>query len=152
MAKGRYELKPPATSAEWESYHRIRREVLYEARGRVNLYDPNLPDEHAEGRTPLLLFHDAKPVATVRLDPLSDGSMITRLVAVEAAEQRSGHGRELLRLAEVRAIAAGARRMAVNAHVDAETFYAKSGYRRESWDDPWDGRADVDDVQMVKDL
>ena len=152
MAKGRYELNPPATSAEWESYHRIRREVLFEARGRLNIYDPNLPDEHSEGRISLLLFHHGRPIGTVRLDLLSDGSMITRLVAVEAAEQRRGHGRELLRLAEQRAITAGARRMAVNAHVDAETFYAKSGYRRESWDDPWDGRADVDDVQMVKDL
>ena len=148
MAKDAYELKPPATSGEWESYHRIRREVLYEARGRVEIYDANRPGEHSQGRTSLLLFYVNRPVATVRLDLLTDGSMITRLVAVEVAEQR----RELLRLAEQRAIAAGARRMAVNAHVDAETFYAKSGYRRESWDDPWDGRADVDDVQMVKEL
>ncbi len=125
MPKGRYELRAPSTPSERECYHRIRREVLFEARGLADVYDSDHPDEVAEGRTPLLLIHDGRPVGTVRLDLLPDRTMITRLVAAD--EQGHGHGRELLRLSEDRAMAVQARRMATNAHGDAETFYAKSG-------------------------
>ena len=36
-----YRLRPPATEAEWQIYHDIRRAVLREARGQGAAYDPN---------------------------------------------------------------------------------------------------------------
>jgi hypothetical protein len=36
---GQYQLRAPANEAEWQSYHEIRRAVLWEARGQGSVYD-----------------------------------------------------------------------------------------------------------------
>lgn len=50
-----YELVKVSTPKEWEAYHRIRREELFEARGLVGVYDADRADEHKPEHTPLLL-------------------------------------------------------------------------------------------------
>jgi hypothetical protein len=50
-----YDLIQVSTLEEWDAYHRIRREELFEAGGRSGLYDATHPDEHKVGNTPLLL-------------------------------------------------------------------------------------------------
>jgi GNAT superfamily N-acetyltransferase len=147
---GRYRLKKLATAADWQAYHKIRRRVLFEARGRVGVYQEDHPDEHAEDNHPLLFTLDGEPVGTVRVDCLPDASAVIRMVAVAERHQRQGHGRTLLQLAEGFARALGARRTVVNAAPDATEFYARSGYSRHSWSDPDGGRRDV--IQMTKDL
>lgn len=42
-----HELVTPNTTSEWATYHTIRGEVLWEARGLVGIYNENHPDEAA---------------------------------------------------------------------------------------------------------
>jgi GNAT superfamily N-acetyltransferase len=150
-----YQLRKPDTDSAWDAFHRIRRSVLFESRGRGDIYDPAHPDDRAPDHFPLLLWHGNAPIGVIRLDCLDDGSVITRLVAIDSPVQRRGHGRAMLRLSETWARERGARRMVVNAAIDAEGFYEKMGYRRGAWRDPYfaaGGAALMETVQMIKPL
>src|SRR5919106_2821170 len=89
----RYRLKELATETDWQAYHKIRRRALFEARGRVGVYQEDHPDEHAEGNHPLLFTLDGEPVGTVRVDYLPDATAAIRMVAIAEHHQRQGHGR-----------------------------------------------------------
>lgn len=124
-----YELRAPATDAEWAAYHDIRRRVLFELRGRGAEYEPNHPDESRIGHHPLVLFHDGVPLGGIRIDV--DGDIaIFRRVAVREDVQRHGHGRHLLSRAEAFARSQGCRR--IDSHVDAGAvgFYERCGFRQ----------------------
>lgn len=129
---GAYRLTAPTGDDQWRSYHRIRRRVLFEARGRFGVYDEANADEHSDGHVPLLLWHDGQPVGTVRID-LRDGMAILRLVAIDEAEQRRGHGRALVAASETFARTRGCRCMCVNAAPDAVEFYRRCGFVEGIW-------------------
>jgi GNAT superfamily N-acetyltransferase len=137
-----YRLLPPASPDEWETYHRIRRDVLLEARKHALEH----PDELAPGHHPLLLWLGDRAVGTIRVDILPAGRAGVRLVAIDPALQHQGHGRALLALAEAFARGAGCTRTVVYSTPDAEGFYAKAGYAEEEWDD----RFIAGIVQMAK--
>ena len=120
-------LRPPSTEEEWRAYHAIRERVLWEARGLTG-YDPDHPDERAEGHHPLLYVLGEAPVGVVRVD--IDGPTATlRRVAVREEAQRRGHGREMLRLAEAFARSRGTSLVRSTVDADAVGFYRKAGYR-----------------------
>ena len=152
MENGPYELKNPASRGEWRTYHRIRREVLFEASGLDRTYDDDDETELPAGAQALLLFHDGRAVAALRLNLLAERSMEVSLIAVAQPDQGRGHGRALLDLAEGQAREAGAWRMVVNVFGDAEPFFANSGYARETWDDPLAGPPPPEVIQMTKEL
>src|SRR5262245_23844522 len=103
-------LVTPSTVDQWASYHAIRREVLFEARGLHGVYDDNHPDERAPGNHAKLLVHGADPVGVVRID--IDGTVAAlRRVAIRTDLQGRGHGRVLLALAERFARDAGCMRL-----------------------------------------
>jgi GNAT superfamily N-acetyltransferase len=143
---GAYELRSPSTEAEWAAYHRIRRTVLFEARGRIGAYDEHHPDERRPGNHPLLLLYDGEPVGVVRVD-VDQGRATFRRVAVREDAQRLGHGRTLLALAE--AFARTERCGVAQSYVDpgAVGFYERCGFARVS-SEATAGTA----VLMVKDL
>ena len=122
-------LRTPETDDEWQSYHAIRRRVLFERRGRGASYDPNHPDEHRPGHHPLILWHADAPVAVIRVDVDGDVAIFRR-VAVQEALQRQGFGRRLLELSEDFARRQGCSR--VESHVDlaAVGFYERCGFHR----------------------
>ncbi|MDQ3951201.1 MAG: GNAT family N-acetyltransferase [Gemmatimonadota bacterium] len=122
-------LRPPETDAEWQSYHAIRRHVLFERRDRGASYEPKHPDEHRPGHYPLILWHADAPVAVIRVDVDGDVAIFRR-VAVREELQRQGFGRRLLALAEDFARRHGCSR--VDSHVDlgAVGFYERCGFRR----------------------
>ena len=125
-----YRLSSPATEAEWNEYHAIRREVLWEARGAGSEYQANHPDEHAPDNHPMLLFANGKAVGVVRIDLKPETSeAIFRRVAIRTDEQRRGHGTVLMRLAEDFAAGEGCAIFVANVAVDAVPFYFKLGYR-----------------------
>ena len=105
MTDGRqYQLRAPANEAEWQSYHEIRRAVLWEARGQGSVYDPKRPDERLPNRFARILFEDV-PVGVLRID-IEPPKAIFRRVAVRIEQQRKGHGRVMLMLAEEFALSA----------------------------------------------
>ena len=74
---------------EWRDYHAIRREVLWEARGRTG-YNDKQSDEYRPANHPLLLKLDGRAIGTARLDDLGNGTGVVRLVAIVTDLQRRG--------------------------------------------------------------
>lgn len=136
----------------WLHYHGIRKEELFIARGRGQLYNPRHPDESKQGHFPLLLLADGNPVGTVRLDHLPSPTIATaaiRLVAITRKEQGKGHGRVLNERVEMLARNQGVSLLVVNAIHTAVGFYKKVGYVPCAWKDTGQG-LDDNITQMVK--
>jgi len=147
-----YELVVVTRPDDWEAYHAIRRVELFEARGRIGVYDRGHPDESAPGHFPLLLKWNGRGIATTRLDVRAAGVAIVRLVAVVKTEQRKGHGRALADRTEVFARDRGVTRLLVNAAADAVGFYERIGFMREVWNAAELIGWNADSVQMAKSL
>lgn len=145
-----YDLVEVSTPQDWHDYHAIRRQELFEARGRHGIYDPNRPDERLPGRHHLLLKQDGRPLGTTRLDMREDGTCVFRLVAITASEQGKGHGRMLGRLVEARALAGGAKTALVNAAPTALGYYEAMGWHRYVWDESELVSIAQDCIQMRK--
>jgi GNAT superfamily N-acetyltransferase len=137
-----YRLTRPASNAEWDSYHAIRRRVLFEDD------EPDMAEELAPGHHPLLLWLGATPVGTIRIDSLNGGAAALRLVAIDPDSQGRGHGRALLREAEAFAREIGCRKAVVYSTPEAAGFYASAGYAEDPFDDEYFGGI----VQMGKPL
>jgi GNAT superfamily N-acetyltransferase len=144
-----YELVSPADEAAWRRYHDVRREVLFEARGRFGVYDENHPDDKADGHHAKLLLHRGDPVGVVRID-ISGRDAILRRVAVRPDAQRRGHGRALLSLAQQFAVANGCARLASHVAPDAVGFYERCGFSLATDSDR--GTSGGDSVFMTKSL
>ncbi len=147
-----YELAIVTRREDWEAYHSIRRVELFEARGRIGVYDPDHADERAPGHFPLLLKWCGSGIATTRLDVRGSGLAIVRLVAVVKSEQRKGHGRALAARTEAFARDRGVTKLLVNAASAAVGFYERIGFEREPWDAAELVGWNADSVQMVKSL
>jgi N-acetylglutamate synthase-like GNAT family acetyltransferase len=146
-----YRLLHPTTADQWSEYHRIRREVLFEDRGRVGVYDETHPHETAPDHHACLLLHEGNAVATARLDhDRATQRGILRLVAVDRGARGRGHGRELLRRVEHLAEQLGCRELVSNAASDATPWYLRHGFAIEAWDPAQPPRGDG--VQVRKRL
>jgi len=139
-----YELRPPQTEEDWQEFHNIRRKVLFENRGKRDSYIQNHPDDFTSGNHPLILVHKSQTTGVCRLD--TAGTVIwLRRVAIREDLQRQGHGRVLLRLAELLAVQLGGKEIRSNAAVEAVGFYEKCDYVREDA-----MQSPVNSVLMVK--
>jgi len=147
-----YELAVVTRAEDWDAYHSIRRVELFEARGRIGVYDPDHADDRAPNHFPLLLKWNGRGIATTRLDLRGSGLAIVRLVAVVKTEQRKGHGRALAARTEAFARDRGVTRLLVNAAADAVGFYERLGFVREGWDTVELVGWNADSVQMAKTL
>ena len=146
-----YELVAVAGENEWRDYHAIRREVLWEARGRTG-YNDEQSDEYRPANHPLILKLDGRGIGTTRLDDLGNGTGVVRLVAIVADLQRRGHGRKLTELIEAYARNRDMTRLFVNAAVDAVGYYEKLGSQRFSGDETELSGIAAGTVQMTKSL
>jgi N-acetylglutamate synthase-like GNAT family acetyltransferase len=123
-----YELRTVETGEDWIAYHRIRRTVLFEARGRFGVYNENNPDNFADGNLPLLLAFRGDIVGVVRLHCGSGDVGVVRQVAIDGPAQGAGHGRMLLKMLAARAKALGLRVLEVNSDRQAVGFYQRFGF------------------------
>jgi len=123
-----------ANTSDWETYHRLRREELFDAKGRGGIYDANRAEEKLPNHFPLLLKFENRGIGTTRLDVRSDRTAVIRLVAIAKNEQGKGHGLELAKRVEQVAREKGTNRLLVNAAPEAVGYYEKLGYVRDDWD------------------
>ena len=121
------------TNDEWLAFHSIRRQVLFENRGKSEIYIENHPDDLKTGNHPLILLHKDIVIGVVRIDVFESVAWLRR-VAIRDDFQRLGHGRVLLQLAEAFAQAHGCTETRSNAAVEAVGFYKRCGYERELTD------------------
>nr|WP_320203794.1 GNAT family N-acetyltransferase [Agrobacterium rosae]MDX8305711.1 GNAT family N-acetyltransferase [Agrobacterium rosae] len=124
---GRYHLALAKTASDQSAYHRLRRTVLFENRGRFD-YIPNGPEELKEQNLSLLLKLDGQPIGTTRLDLRSGGRAIVRLVAIAPDFQRQGHGAAMMARLENMARSLGIGELLVHSALDAVGFYQKLGF------------------------
>lgn len=127
MIEVEHELRAPSNKEEWRAFHDIRREVLFENRGKLETYNENHPDDSKPGNHPLILFNNGVVVGVVRVDICEKVAWLRR-VAIREDLQRLGHGRVLVQLAEAFADAEGCTEVRTNAASDAVGFYEKCGY------------------------
>ena len=113
---------------EWAAYHRIRRTVLFEARGRYGVYDAEHPDDRDENNCPMLLMRDGQALGTVRFDLLGGDRAGVRLVAIDIGHQRRGHGRTMMALVEKHAAERGVSVLELNSAPEAVAFYERLGW------------------------
>lgn len=138
-----YELIKVTDLEDWQVYHNIRRTVLFEAEGLFNVYKENAPGNFLPENHPLLLKNNGIATATARLDFIKDNKAIIRLVAVEASEQRQGHGRILGAMVEDYAQMKGVDELYVNASLSAVGYYQKMGWQEYIWN-----QAEIDNHSM----
>jgi N-acetylglutamate synthase-like GNAT family acetyltransferase len=146
-----YELLEVTGEGDWRDYHTIRREVLWEARGRTR-YNDRHPDEYLPANHPLLLKLHGRPIGTTRLDDFGNGAGAVRLVAIVADLQMQGHGRKLAELVENYARNLGMTRLFVNAAPKAVGYYEKLGWHRFTWDETGSWGIALGSTQMTKSL
>ena len=139
-----YELCLVENADDWEAYHRIRRTVLFEARGRFD-YIINGPEELKAENLSLLFKYREQPVGTVRLDQKPNGKAIVRLVAIVPHLQKQGHGTVLMQRVERLAASLGINQLLVHAALDAVGFYQKLEYSHFAFD-----IGDIQSVQLRK--
>lgn len=126
MTYENYELRRATDRGDLAAYHRIRRDVLFSARGRSG-YDENYPDETNPNNWALLLLHRREPVCAFRLDIKEDCGII-RLMAVDKAFQRAGHGTAAITLLMGLAKRLSLKSLEVNSASDAVPFYQRQGF------------------------
>jgi GNAT superfamily N-acetyltransferase len=131
MTGFQHALRTPRNDAEWRAFHAIRRKVLFENRGKTEAYNENHPDDSKPGNYPLVLVFGDEVIGVLRLDIAGSVAWLRR-VAIRDDLQRAGHGRILLRLAEVFAAEHGCSEIQSNAAVEAVGFYERCGYTRDS--------------------
>jgi GNAT superfamily N-acetyltransferase len=141
---GPYCLRAPASPGDWDTYHRIHRDVLLESLK----YAMEHPEDQSPDHFALLLCLDDQPIGTIRIDIAENGRAGLRLVAIDPASQSKGCGRTLLKLAEEFARARGCTKTVLYATLEAVGFYSKAGYAEEDWDDVYISGI----VQMAKPL
>ena len=129
-----YDLVEVTDPADWLAYHAIRRQELFEGKGRHGIYDENYPGERAPNMHHYLLKRGGEPLGTTRLELRDGATAIFRLVAITAAAQGQGHGRVLGQMVEERAKAFGITMLLVNAAPEAVGFYEKTGWHAHEWD------------------
>jgi len=121
------DLVKVTTENDWDDYHSLRTQVLWDAQGRSG-YNRNHEDEYHSSNHPLLLKADGKPVGTIRLDDFGNHTGAIRLVAIAIGMQGKGMGKLLMHLAEDYARKIGLGRLFVNAAPRAVDFYKKLGW------------------------
>lgn len=146
-----YELKRVMSPEDLAAMHRLRRDVLFAARGRAHIYDDEHPDDAVLNHIKFLLVVDGEPVGTTRLDLKGERAAV-RLVAIAADRQRRGHGRAMEDLVTRHAYKLGITTLLVNSAPDAVGFYEKCGWQRGVWDAAELAGIASDCVQMVKPL
>ena len=113
---------------DWEAFHRIRRTVLFEARGRYGVYDPDHRDDRHPDNHPLLFMEDGEPRGTARVDFLGHGRAGVRLVAIDMGNQGRGLGRKMMALVERYSADRNAMVLEVNSAPEAVGFYERLGW------------------------
>ena len=129
-----YELVKVTAESDWRDYHSLRRQVLWEGRGRSG-YDDRHADEYLLPHHPLLLRLNGRPIGTTRLDDFGNGTGAMRLVTIATDVQGHGHGRVLSALVEDYARHLGITLLFVNAVPKAIGYYQKMGWELYNWNE-----------------
>lgn len=119
---------------EWEDYHRIRKEQIFDPIGVV--YDPHHPTITANGNHHFILCHGVETAAVAHIEFLNETEVAIRTLATDTKFQSQGYGKELMSLLEKWLKKQSVEIIKMHARLDAEPFYRKLGYVEMPFDEP----------------
>jgi len=122
-----YEFKLVTDPSDWNSWHAIREQVLWDSRGEFGVYDRNHTSLASPNHFPFLLLHDNDPIGAIAIEILGKEAWLRR-VAIREDAQNHGHGRAMMYRALEFAKGKGCTRASSNVHIDAVGFYRRLGF------------------------
>ena len=121
-----WNVKPLATSSEWEGARAVRRRVFIEEQG---VSEAEEWDEFDATAHHVVAVDDGRVVGTGRLVELEGRVGRIGRMAVLPERRRNGVGRAILARLEAEAAARGLALIVLHAQVHALGFYERAGYR-----------------------
>ncbi len=138
------------TPAEWEAYHRIRKEQIFDGIGIV--YDPHHPSITAENNYHFVMSVGTKIVGAAHIQLLVDSNIaLLRPFAIDGPYQRHGSGTWFLSQIERWLAQRGCRFFHLHSDPNAVPFYKRLGYVEMEFPYP-EPLADYDTVDLGKRL
>ncbi|MEM7589696.1 MAG: bifunctional GrpB family protein/GNAT family N-acetyltransferase [Myxococcota bacterium] len=111
---------------EWETYHRIREEQIFNPIGVV--YDRNHPTLTRDGHYHFVLYRGTVIVTVAHVEFLNHGEAALRSLATDGDYQRKGYGSYMVQFLEKWVVSQDRCVIRLHSAVDAEAFYKKLGY------------------------
>jgi GrpB-like predicted nucleotidyltransferase (UPF0157 family)/GNAT superfamily N-acetyltransferase len=120
--------------AEWEAYHRIRKELLFD--GTKIKYDPNHVSIKYPQNRHFVLYKGADIIGVAQVEFLSLSEAVLRPFAIDTPYQNQGLGSQFLLMIEKWIKQQGREIIRLNAEPKALNFYQRLGYSFMKFDDP----------------
>ncbi len=111
---------------EWDEYHRIRAEQVFEPRGII--YDRNHPCVTAENNYHMVLYKGTKIVSTAHVELLSKSLAVLRTLGTDEIHKRQGYGTYLMKWVEKWIRSKGRNIVKLHSRYSAVEFYSNIGY------------------------
>lgn len=118
---------------EWERYHTLRKEHLFDRAGIV--YDPNHPSLSDPNVTHFVLYRGTRIVTIAGIEFLNASEAALRAFVTDPAFQNQGHAGHMLALLERWTKAHGRRILKLHGWEAAVPFYRKRGYTDMDFDE-----------------
>lgn len=126
-------LMYPNHHNEWEQYHRIRKEQLFEPTSIT--YDPNHPTITDPKCFHFVLYKGIEILSVAMIEFLDSETAALRTVATDEPYQHKGFGTQMIELLEKWMREKGVKTVKTHAALKAELFYRKLGYSEMEFDD-----------------
>ncbi|MFY9590336.1 GNAT family N-acetyltransferase [Rickettsia endosymbiont of Halotydeus destructor] len=118
---------------EWEEYHRIRKEQIFDP---INVeYNSNHPTINADNHYHFILYKGLQIVATAHIEFLNENEAALRSLATDKPYQNQGFGTNMMQLLEKWLKNQNIKALKMHARVSAEIFYRKLKYINMEFDD-----------------
>lgn len=134
MAEHAHALVPVVTNEQGPACHAIRPKVLFDDRGEVGVCDRGHPDDRKPETHPVLLTSAQAGRGHEDRSRPAAGAGHHADVAVATDEQRCGHGRAMLSLAEGFVRERGCGAADAFPAEEAVGTYARCGFKVQKWD------------------
>lgn len=127
-----YRFVMAATPKEWQEYHRIRREQIFEP---INIvYDENHPTITLDNHFHFVLCKGTKIVTVAHVEFLNESEAAIRSLATDEPYNMRGYAKQMMHLLEKWIKLKGKNIIKLHANPMAENFYRKLGYDNMEFD------------------
>ena len=127
MSEMNFSLCKPKSSQDWNVYHQIRKESIFDP---INVtYDLNHPSLTNRNNHHFCFFHENQIIGTLQIEKLNDNKVCIRTIVIEKNQRNRGFGSILLKLAETKSLELGASIIHLHGSPEAKSFYLRNGYK-----------------------
>lgn len=129
----KYKFSEIRIKREWENYHRIRKEQIFDP---INvIYDENHPSIHGKNNFHFALYYGSRIVSTAHVEFLNELEAALRSLSTDEPFKSQGHGKKMMEFLEEWLRLHSVKFVKMHARLSAENFYRKLGYEDCIFDD-----------------